>query len=190
MEGLCECGCGGLAPIAKRNKPQQGHVKGEPMRFIHGHNNKGKTGNLCPMFGRKGHLNNRWNGGRHELSIGYIMIYKPDHPDAIDGYVYEHRLVAEKALGKHLPQKAEIHHVNEIKAHNRNDNLVICENSAYHKLLHVRSRALKECGHAGWRRCNYCKRYDRPGNLSIYKKCAHHAECLKKYSTERRVANG
>jgi len=35
---LCECGCGKPAPIAKRNRPSKGMVKGEPYRFIHGHN--------------------------------------------------------------------------------------------------------------------------------------------------------
>jgi len=35
---LCECGCGKPAPIAKRNCPGKGMVKGEPCRFIHGHN--------------------------------------------------------------------------------------------------------------------------------------------------------
>lgn len=37
MEKLCECGCGGLAPIAKRNNKNRGYVRGQPMRFIRGH---------------------------------------------------------------------------------------------------------------------------------------------------------
>jgi hypothetical protein len=35
--GLCHCGCGELAPIAKRTQAQQGWVRGEPKRFIQGH---------------------------------------------------------------------------------------------------------------------------------------------------------
>lgn len=35
--GLCECGCGQPAPIAKRNRKSIGHVKGQPLRFIAGH---------------------------------------------------------------------------------------------------------------------------------------------------------
>src|SRR5208337_2500375 len=35
---LCECGCGGLAPIATRTVKSRGHVKGQPIRFIHSHN--------------------------------------------------------------------------------------------------------------------------------------------------------
>jgi hypothetical protein len=37
MVKLCECGCGKLAPIAKKNNRQLGHVKGQPIRFIVGH---------------------------------------------------------------------------------------------------------------------------------------------------------
>ena len=40
---LCECGCGNPAPIAKMTDPRFGHVKGEPKRFIHGHNTLGTT---------------------------------------------------------------------------------------------------------------------------------------------------
>lgn len=34
---LCECGCGKPAPIAKQTQRSQGHVKGQPVRFILGH---------------------------------------------------------------------------------------------------------------------------------------------------------
>jgi hypothetical protein len=35
---LCECGCGNPAPLAKQNRPDRGQRKGEPLRFINGHN--------------------------------------------------------------------------------------------------------------------------------------------------------
>jgi hypothetical protein len=35
--GLCECGCGKPAPIAKMNQTKNGNVKGQPQRFINGH---------------------------------------------------------------------------------------------------------------------------------------------------------
>ena len=34
---LCECGCGQPAPVAQKNYPKFGHVKGQPMRFCRGH---------------------------------------------------------------------------------------------------------------------------------------------------------
>ena len=60
--------------------------------------------------------------------------------------MYEHILIAERALGRYLPDGAEIHHVDENKRNNANRNLVICQDSAYHKLLHVRTRVLKAGG--------------------------------------------
>jgi hypothetical protein len=38
--GLCECGCGQPAPLAKRTDRRQGTVKGEPQRYIRGHSMK------------------------------------------------------------------------------------------------------------------------------------------------------
>lgn len=36
--GFCQCGCGGLAPIAKRTDRARDHFKGQPIRFIRHHN--------------------------------------------------------------------------------------------------------------------------------------------------------
>lgn len=35
--GLCECGCGGAAPISPVSHKRMGYVKGQPRRFIRGH---------------------------------------------------------------------------------------------------------------------------------------------------------
>lgn len=39
---MCECGCGGLAPIARYSDLKRGYVKGKPMRFIQQHHCRGK----------------------------------------------------------------------------------------------------------------------------------------------------
>jgi hypothetical protein len=36
--GLCMCGCGQPAPLAKQTHRAHGYVKGEPIRYINGHN--------------------------------------------------------------------------------------------------------------------------------------------------------
>lgn len=36
--GLCQCGCGMPTPLAKYSTTRTGAVKGQPVRFIHGHN--------------------------------------------------------------------------------------------------------------------------------------------------------
>lgn len=53
---------------------------------------------------------------------------------------YEHIVVAERALGKPLPNGAVVHHVNLDTHDNRPCNLVICPDEAYHRLLHKRMR--------------------------------------------------
>ncbi|MDY0188920.1 MAG: hypothetical protein RBR16_13470 [Syntrophus sp. (in: bacteria)] len=173
---LCECGCGEPAPIAKKTERKWGSVKGQPKRFIAGHNlkNHGKNGPNHPS----------WKGGKIHFQ-GYVLILQPNHPRANPaGYVFEHILIAEKAIGKPLLPQAVVHHFNEKKNHNRNDNLVICNDESYHQLLHRRKRALIACGHANWRKCCYCHQYDKPENLYIPKKgysSPYHQECNNRY---------
>lgn len=120
----CECGCGKMARV----------------RFVLGHNSRVADAHIGPPI-MPGPLNHQWKGGKTKLPIGYILVACPGHPRAgKNNYVYEHVLVAEKALGRYLPDGVEVHHVNEIKHDNRGSNLVICEDQAYHRLLHKRMR--------------------------------------------------
>jgi hypothetical protein len=84
-----------------------------------------------PNRGLKGSKNHSWKGGR-VLRNGYWSIKKLDHPfkDA-HGYVFEHRLVMEKKLGRYLKPCEIVHHKGikypigsiENKQDNRNKNL-------------------------------------------------------------------
>jgi hypothetical protein len=74
---------------------------------------------------------------------GYVFYVNPFHPNASkDGRVAEHTIVASKALGKGLPKGAVVHHINGNVQDNRPENLVICENQSYHRLLHCRMNAI------------------------------------------------
>ena len=108
----------------------------------------------------------------------------------IDGVrKFEHVRIAEKALGRPLPAGVEVHHVNEIKHDNRPENLVICPDKAYHRLLHARTRAYEACGNANWRCCAYCKQWDAPENMQVssHQYVAKHRACAQKYAAERKM---
>jgi len=65
-----------------------------------------------------------WKGGRIKDYYGYIQVLNPSHPNANkDGYIYEHRLVMAKNLGRALSPKEQVHHINGIKNDNRIENL-------------------------------------------------------------------
>lgn len=83
-----------------------------------------------------GNKHYRWKGrGIH--SEGYVCIYNPNHPfHSIRKYVYEHRLVMEKKIGRYIKHEERIHHINEIKDDNRIENLYLCKNISDHAKLH------------------------------------------------------
>jgi len=96
-----------------------------------------------------GRLNPRWKGGRVISKEGYVLIFMPEHPDSSGrGYICEHRLIAEKALGRRLRLNEVPHHINGIVDDNRNDNLLVCTTS-YHAMLHNKLRGIRRknvCG--------------------------------------------
>lgn len=74
--------------------------------------------------GKRGKLARRWKGGKTIHVDGYVKIFKLDHPNVdMGGYVYEHRLVMEKRLGRYLKPREIVHHTNGIKNDNRDKNL-------------------------------------------------------------------
>lgn len=86
--------------------------------------------------GQEGVNNPNFSGGRYIDDKGYIRTLRPEHPFNNVGYVYEHRLVAEKHLGRYLQPWETVHHINEIKLDNRWDNFYLTtvpEHSSIHR---------------------------------------------------------
>ena len=72
---------------------------------------------------------------------------------------YEHREVAERALGKPLPKGAIVHHVDGNRLNNAPSNLVICQDASYHALLHHNKRIIDAGGKLGEHLfCGLCRR--------------------------------
>lgn len=129
-----------------------------------------------------------WKGGRRVSRDGYVEVRSRLHPHSQqNGYALEHVLVASAALGVPLPRGAVVHHIDEDRQNNRRSNLVICQDRAYHNLLHRRMRALASCGNAGWLRCCRCLKYDAPENLSYNARAsqAWHKSCAANYQRTR-----
>lgn len=125
---LCRCGCGQPAPILAWTDRRRGHVAGQPARFILGHNGRGAR------------------QPRVEQTRSYRTVLG----------VRIHRARAERALGRPLPANAVVHHADGSKADDAP--LVICENQAYHFLLHIRTRVVQAGGDPNTERiCGRCK---------------------------------
>jgi hypothetical protein len=131
----------------------------------------------------------QWKGGRKISSDGYVLVHDPGNPkEDRNGFVREHVRIIEKIIGKPLPKKSLIHHLNLDRSDNRHSNLIVCDNTAYHFLLHKRTRAFCACGNANWKKCSYCDEYDSPENMKIGKYKSYHRKCENKYSRERYLA--
>lgn len=100
-----------------------------------------------PNYGNRGSKNPIWKSDSRVSPYGYILIRNEDHPFAnCDGFVFEHRLVAEKYLlteensvvidgQKYLSPDYVVHHIDGNKKNNAVDNLQImtlAEHTSYH----------------------------------------------------------
>ena len=81
-----------------------------------------------------------WNGGK-TVERGYVCIHSPKHPfKRTNNYVFEHRLVMEKHLGRYLKSTEQIHHINGNKSDNRLENLMYFPNNSAHIKFHRLTR--------------------------------------------------
>jgi hypothetical protein len=90
--------------------------------------------------GWSGPLNPNWRGGRSVHAKGYIYSYAPDHPRASNGYVFEHILIAEEKLGRHLLPGETVHHRNGKRWDNRPENIHVFDSIGAHTKHHAALR--------------------------------------------------
>ena len=69
---------------------------------------------------------------------GYRVVYEPTHHSTMsgnwEGYVYEHRLVAEEQLKRPLEQNEHVHHLDGNKQNNRWENLLVLDKEMHYRL--------------------------------------------------------
>lgn len=84
-------------------------------------------------FHQSGENNPAWKGGRMADKHGYILVHRPEHPEANrHGYVREHRLVMEEKLGRPLLREEVVHHLDDDTGNNHPDNLHLYESNGVH----------------------------------------------------------
>lgn len=89
------------------------------------------------MSHQSGASNPNWKGGRTVASNGYVLVKDRDNPMAdVRGYVYEHRLVKAREIGRPLLAREQVHHDDEVKTNNDPSNLMLCASVADHRFRH------------------------------------------------------
>lgn len=165
---LCECGCGQPTKLASKTAKNRGWIKGQPLRFINGHNTItreysdiqiekiceycGSVYKIIPCRNDKTKFCSRScttsnrnkvkarKYGETTVQHGYLRIKLPDHPFSDKGgYVFYHRHIVESYFGYYIdPKEYDVHHIDENKLNNTLTNLVVIRHSA-----HMRLHALK-----------------------------------------------
>jgi ribosomal protein S14 len=141
--------------ITPWNKGTKGIMKSNKTSFKKGQHYSPKTefkkGENC----RENHP--LWKGGVRKLKNGYVLENCLGHPRAYRNEVYQHILVAEKKIGRHLDDGEVIHHLNGVRDDNRPENLVVCINNADHlRQFHSSNRWSRK-----YNECVTCKTDDK-----------------------------
>lgn len=107
------------------------------------------------------HLHYNWGGGVYRTPRGYIKLRSEGHPAAIHRgkYVFEHRLVMERHLGRYLTAEERVHHKNGNTSDNRLKNLQLCANQSEHRKLH--GGKCKLCDRKRWCKGHCQLHYER-----------------------------
>lgn len=148
--GYCHCGCGGKTKIAPYSSKRISWIKGNPIKYIHGHNapfrgyvasekTKKKISKTISKLFSDPTKSPTWKGGIIKRDGYFYIMEKGNGNGDKYGYVKKCNLPAQKVLGRELKIREVVHHINGKRDDDRNCNLLICSDS-YHKYLHGKIR--------------------------------------------------
>ncbi|SDK63782.1 HNH endonuclease [Nonomuraea maritima] len=142
LTGWQSSGLGGgqVTPVAQR--PAESRQAAGVRRYC---------GKVCSNLGKvKNAVPGQWHNNKPKLyeGSGYIYVWEPDHPHARRyGWVFEHRLVMEKVLGRYLTQEEEVNHINEVKDDNRPENLEVLDEATHTRITFTSHRSKVKAKH-------------------------------------------
>ena len=162
---LCRCDCGNI--ILTTNDC-----------LIRGH--RTKCSSKCSLLFR----------GRYISSNGYVCVFEPNHPAASKrGYVYEHRVIMERHIGRFLNKNEDVHHIDKNRQNNSISNLLLLSRSEHHRLHRTEQTGIiskkkpmcRICGNPTTKEGCLC--------ISCWKKKMKRANIPKKSELEKLLAN-
>lgn len=136
---LCACGCGEPAPIATKTNSAQGYVKGEPMTWVKGHHIRIRRPHPGYWTAER---RERHAATKRTKAIGNTIVKRSGNVlyrmvMTVDGYEYEHRLVAGTMIGRPLRPDEHVHHIDGDGLNNDPTNLEVLSH-AEHMARHRR----------------------------------------------------
>lgn len=117
---------------------------------------KKRRGIPSPFKGKErpelqGEKSHNWKGGKWIDKWGYVRIDGNRKRNGHGWYLKEHRVVAEKMIGRPLKKDECVHHIDGNKQNNAETNLLVTNNYQHHKLIHA---SLQEVAYELYKRGN------------------------------------
>lgn len=155
-----------------------GEIKDVPNSLL----GRSRGSKSCGCLRRVGH---KRASAKHPSCLinGYRVVYHPEHHtnsrfSKMPGYIYEHRFVMEKFLGRPLRRDEHVHHIDGNKSNNDISNLVLLAQSehARHHIRelaekqgkhHIEERICRECGRPTARYGTLCGECARKKSIKI-----------------------
>lgn len=131
--------------IARKGRPVSLETRMKLSEALMGHKDNGKTEDGLRRIGEFGKTqtkekNSGWKGGKFKNHKGYVFVLCKNHPYCVNGYVLEHRLVMEVAIGRYLKPKEVVHHINGICGDNTPENLMLFACNGEHLKYHAKEK--------------------------------------------------